>query len=53
MIIDVTGVVLTPGNGGVNCLGNGSFYASAQQNRIGSLPYCANGATPGKPPRGS
>ncbi len=23
MIIDVTGVVLTPGNGGADCLGNG------------------------------
>ncbi len=23
MIIDVTGIVLTPGNCGVNCLGNG------------------------------
>ncbi|MBR4949638.1 MAG: hypothetical protein IKZ25_02560 [Clostridia bacterium] len=25
MIIDVTGVVLTPGNEGKDCLGNGSF----------------------------
>ena len=23
MIIDITGIVLTPGNGGVDCLGNG------------------------------
>lgn len=26
MIIDVTGVVLTPGNKGIDCLGNGKFY---------------------------
>ena len=26
MIIDVSGVVLTPGNGGVDCLGNGRFF---------------------------
>ncbi len=26
MIIDVTGTVLTPGNDGKDCLGNGSHY---------------------------
>ncbi len=26
MIIDITGIPLTPGNGGKNCLGNGTFY---------------------------
>ena len=26
MIIDVTGVVLTPGNHGVDCLGNGAHF---------------------------
>lgn len=26
MIIDVTGVELTPGNNGDDCLGNGEFY---------------------------
>lgn len=26
MIIDVTGVILTPGNGGKDCLGNGTYY---------------------------
>ena len=26
MIIDVTGIELTPGNGGKNCLGNGEHY---------------------------
>ena len=25
MIVDVTGTVLTPGNGGRECLGNGTF----------------------------
>ena len=25
MIIDVTGIILTPGNGGRDCLGNGEF----------------------------
>ena len=26
MIIDVTGIVLNPGNGGKDCLGNGNHY---------------------------
>ena len=25
MIIDITGVELTPGNGGINCKGNGQY----------------------------
>ena len=25
MIVDVTGIILTPGNGGRDCLGNGEF----------------------------
>ena len=26
MIIDITGIELTPGNGGKDCKGNGNFY---------------------------
>ena len=26
MIIDITGIVLTPGNNGNDCLGNGEFF---------------------------
>ena len=26
MIIDITGIALTPGNGGKNCLGNGKHF---------------------------
>ncbi len=26
MIIDITGIVLTPGNNGENCLGNGKHF---------------------------
>lgn len=28
MIVDVTGVVLTPGNGGADCLGNGHGFTA-------------------------
>ncbi len=30
MIIDVTGIVLTPGNGGEKCLGNGKHYDNGE-----------------------
>ena len=35
MIVDVTGIPLTPGNGGVDCLGNGLHY-----DEKGRLIFC-------------
>ncbi len=35
MIIDVTGIELVPGNGGIDCLGNGNHY-----NENGELIEC-------------
>ena len=35
MIIDITGIELTPGNQGLNCKGNGSFI-----NEFGNLLEC-------------
>ena len=35
MLIDVTGIEITPGNGGRDCLGNGSHY-----NNEGKLIEC-------------
>lgn len=31
MIIDVTGIILTPGNNGNHCPGNGQFYENGEQ----------------------
>lgn len=38
MIIDITGIVLTPGNCGVNCLGNGLHKNFLKQ----TIPCCCD-----------